>query len=330
MSYIEQYFGKKAENLTYQNIIDFFLVEREESDKLELKSFYSPDNEKEKVNGLLRSICAFLNSSGGLLIWGAPIGTIIDGRTEKVFTGNLSPVTTLYEKDAFVGKIADSITPSPNLFAFCRIENNGNYIYLIEVTQSEYSPHQFKNTYYMRIDGQTRPAPHHYIEALFKKITYPKLKASLTTKITSNLQNRFSFQINARIFNLSKLQQEHKLFYRLQTTQGFFFPYAIPNGTRKSQEISMTVMDTLYYYQPYIIGETLEMDLAQYQSPYLHFNISLFFGGERSPLLRNFYHYRLDVGNTMLEEIERTENQYLFEITENLGLSEDEVIRRQM
>ena len=89
-------------------------------------------------------------------------------------------------------------------------------------------------------------------------------------------------------------------------------------------------MDTLYYYQPYIIGETLEMDLAQYQSPYLHFNISLFFGGERSPLLRNFYHYRLDVGNTMLEEIERTENQYLFEITENLGLSEDEVIRRQM
>ena len=31
----------------------------------------------------------------------------------------------------------------------------------------------------MRLDGQTRNAPHHYIEALFKQIKFPNLKENL-------------------------------------------------------------------------------------------------------------------------------------------------------
>ena len=152
MNYILQYFGKAPQDLSYQDVIDFFAIEREESDKIEFKSFHTPiDNDREKENGVVRSICAFLNSSGGLLIWGAPVGQNVVGKTEKVFVGALSPVPRLIEKDYFISRITDSITPAPNNVSFYSLQDNGNYIYLIDVNQSDYSPHQFRNIYYMRI-----------------------------------------------------------------------------------------------------------------------------------------------------------------------------------
>src|SRR6187399_975460 len=114
MSYIQQYFGKAPQDLTYQDVTDFFSIEREESDKIEFKSYHAPgENDKEKENGIIRTVCAFLNSSGGLLIWGAPVGQNVAGKTEKVFVGALSPVTRLVEKDYFINRITDSTTPAP-------------------------------------------------------------------------------------------------------------------------------------------------------------------------------------------------------------------------
>jgi len=162
MSLLERYFGKPSDQIIYSDVEHFFEEEKEESDKIEFKAFHNPDESfKEKQNGILRSICAFLNSSGGIIIWGAPIGQFIEGKKEKVFQGNLSPSDNLIEKDSFINKITDSITPAPNKIKFIRLTHELNYLYLFEVEESEYSPHQFRNIYYMRIDGQTRPAPHH-------------------------------------------------------------------------------------------------------------------------------------------------------------------------
>jgi predicted HTH transcriptional regulator len=162
-SYVELYFGKSPADLSYQDVVDFFATPQEESDKIEFKSYHSPGNEndKEKENGVIRSACGFLNSSGGLVIWGAPVGQSVAGRTEKVFTGALSPVTKLIEKDAFINRITDSIAPAPSGVNFYTLLDNGNYVYIVEVPQSEYSPHQFKNIYYMRID--VKQGPHHTI-----------------------------------------------------------------------------------------------------------------------------------------------------------------------
>jgi hypothetical protein len=234
MSYIFQYFGKQPQDLVYQDIIDFFSTEKEESDKIEFKSYHSAaENDREKENGLIRSICAFLNPSGGLLIWGAPIGQNVAGRNEKVFIGALSPVTRLIEKDYFISRVTDSITPAPNAITLHTLEDNGNYVYLIDISQSEYSPHQFRNTYYMRIDGQTKPAPHHYIEALFKKITFPKLKGYITLNRFYHDGRFFYLEITAMIFNLSRLQNEYRCFYRIVVTHGVIFNGSL-NGNANS------------------------------------------------------------------------------------------------
>ena len=108
-----------------------------------------------------------MNSEGGLIIWGSPIGEYSDGSKEKVFEGALSPLDISLTKDSFINKVTDQITPSPRGIKFYKYSNNGKHVYLIEVEKSNFSPHQFEHNYFMRIDGQTKIAPHHYVEALF-------------------------------------------------------------------------------------------------------------------------------------------------------------------
>ena len=69
MNYFNQYFNKeKIEDITYDDVVSFFKEEKTESDKIEFKSFFSNEKEHEadKENAILKSICAFLNSEGGL------------------------------------------------------------------------------------------------------------------------------------------------------------------------------------------------------------------------------------------------------------------------
>ena len=42
--------------------------------------------------------------------------------------------------------------------------------------KSDYAPHQFNGKYYMRIDGHTITTPHHYVEALMRKLPIQDLK----------------------------------------------------------------------------------------------------------------------------------------------------------
>jgi hypothetical protein len=63
----------------------------------------------------------FLNSDGGIIIWGAPKGKKVPDKKEKVFQGEPDMVDYLYEKDAFISKIADSITPTPRAILFIKL-----------------------------------------------------------------------------------------------------------------------------------------------------------------------------------------------------------------
>ncbi|MEO6285564.1 MAG: ATP-binding protein [Dyadobacter sp.] len=80
MTYSQLFFRKRINELTYDDIKDFFRVAQEESDKLEFKSFGSdlnsrqPENPGQRVGRIVRTVCAMLNSMGGLIVWGAPIG----------------------------------------------------------------------------------------------------------------------------------------------------------------------------------------------------------------------------------------------------------------
>ena len=70
MDYCTTCFNKTLANLEYQDIENFFHEPREESTRLEFKSFPQKGDFNKCLEGVIIGICAFLNSEGGILIWG--------------------------------------------------------------------------------------------------------------------------------------------------------------------------------------------------------------------------------------------------------------------
>jgi len=338
MNYSKQYFGKELNELTYQDIEKFFVDEKDESDKIEFKSYHNPDekNHTEKENGVIRAICGLLNSEGGLVIWGAPIGQTIVGKKEKIFKGTLSPADKLVEKDSFISRVTDLITPSPKGIKFQPLEKAGQYIYIIEVEQSFYSPHQFRNVYYMRIDGQTKPAPHHFIEALFRKVTFPKLEGYIIIDSIKTDGQRYIMQISNMIFNKSKLQNEDDIYYRVIVTDGKFAQYGVYTGTDKIYTLeghelrNYNAKATLYYDEPLTNSEYVFINPFDLTKNNNECEIFFYFGGKKSPLMISQYKLRIvDIytkdTNTLFTSIE--ENIYAYENSDKIEMTNAEKMK---
>jgi len=337
MSYTRQYFGKELNELRYEDIEDFFFDSKDESDKIEFKSYYNLDEgtHREKESGVIRAICGLLNSEGGIIIWGAPIGQIVTGKKEKIFQGSLSPVDKLIEKDSFISRVTDLITPSPKGIKFQHLEKEGDNIYIIEVDQSFYSPHQFRNIYYMRIDGQTRPAPHHYIEALFRKVTFPRLQGYI--KINSIKSNGDGCVVNISniIFNMSKLQNEEDIYYRVIVTIGKFTKLGGGHGgnmiyTSEGHELTnFNAKETLYYNEPLTNSEDVVFNNQELMENNYKCEIFFYFGGKKSPLMTS--KYELNLGNPFTKDMNNLfstidENQHIYETGENIEITDAERI----
>lgn len=300
INYSQQYFGKDLNDISYENVVDFFIVEKEESDKIEFKAFHHKfGNVKKNLEGVTRGICAFLNSNGGILIWGAPLEQKIDERS--IFQGALSPVTELIEKDSLISKISDSITPLPVNINVNIIEREGNYLYVFEIQISNYSPHQFKNTYFARLDGQTKPAPHYLVEALFKKISYPNIEGYINLDRFGNLPNGQSFlDISILMFNFSELQNAHNLTYRLMCGQGIFAGSQNPNISKYyiykgHMYVHKDLNDILHFGAPDRNTQRIIFDMDKLADDHNYeMDLILTFGGKNSPL--KLSEYKLDFG----------------------------------
>jgi hypothetical protein len=286
----------------------------------------------------MRSICAFLNSGGGILIWGAPLGRAVEGRKEKIFQGELSPITHRIEKDSYINKISDSITPMPNNVMVFPLESEGRFICLFEVQDSEYSPHQFKNNYHMRLDGQTRIAPHHYIEALFRKITYPHLKGFIKLERLFHDKENVFLALTPLLFNLSKLQNEHNLYYRIVVTKGIFENSSVSTDADSPYRMGghekrvLKALDTMYYNEPYRSSEVIRFDYDTLQEADGKFEILLYFGGKLSPLRFSKYDLQIDLHNLNVKNLNELfikieENTYTYDHSTSLGKSDEERIK---
>ena len=95
---------------------------------------------------------------------------------KKFSGGELHPVYEIIEKDTLINKVSTPINALPIGIQVERFEKENKYVYVFEIQKSNYSPHQYNSRYYTRIDGQSIPAPHYLVEALFRKITYPNIE----------------------------------------------------------------------------------------------------------------------------------------------------------
>jgi len=220
------FFGKSLSDLTYADMIDFFFVDHGESNMIEFKAYSLQfGNFNQNIKGIIRAACGLLNSEGGIVIWGAPLGVADPTSGEKKFVGTLCPVPDYKEKDWMINKISDNITPLPIGIQIVVLQNSATEnIYIIEIQPSPYKPHQYDNTYWARLDGQTKPAPHYFIEALFRRISYPNIEGYIKIEKAGLVQNpsRYYLQVTICMFNFSQLQNEENIEVRLMTVPGKF------------------------------------------------------------------------------------------------------------
>lgn len=335
MEYSQLYFNKNLNDLIIEDIKDFFSQSREESDKLEFKSFSSRGNYEEMFNGICKGICAFLNSEGGLLIWGAPKGKIPVGKKEKAFEGDLEPINLILEKDALISKISDRITPLPSRLKVRIIEHLESCLCIFEIDKSEYSPHQFNNTYYMRIDGQSRPAPHHYVEALFRKVKYPNLEGFIKINETGTLRDDYFLNISIIVFNFSQLQNETNLTVSLICDLGYFKNHrADILGKRYNmnghQILLENTQEVLHFGNPFYEDDMLIFPKEGISQNNNRANLILTFGGKTSPMKSSEYvldFNNIDGNNPNMIIFQMNENVLTSEKQNQLGISKDEQLK---
>jgi hypothetical protein len=326
MEYSKTFFNKSLEDLNYQDIVDYFVEAKDESTTIEFKAFSAQyGNFTENLNGVIRGICAFLNSEGGILIWGAPEGVKPPGNDSKIFQGVLSPLSELKEKDWLINKISDLITPLPIGINVKLLENATDILYVFEIQPSNYSPHQFKNTYWSRLDGQTKPAPHYLIEALFKKIRYPNIEGYITLNEIAHNGVKYFLDISIFIFNFTPLQNEENISFRLMCPQGIFWRSQDQNYSHMylddgHQLVFKDFIDVLHFGAPTMHIEKLVFNPHELLSKFNNkIDFLLSFGGKNSPLKTSSY--TLDFSK--IDWNKAIDPNYLFSTIEENVLSAD-------
>lgn len=150
-----------------------YLKERE-TNKYEFKTL-ADISDNTKLNGILgKQISAFANSGGGYLILG-----IVDEKRSSDGTIQFQACpklegTTSY-KDYLSLKINSCVEYplSDYQIRAIRISHSDDVIYVVKIGDSLSAPHQSKNDrkYYQRLDGQSKDAPHFYLELLRNRFT---------------------------------------------------------------------------------------------------------------------------------------------------------------
>lgn len=325
-------FGKTLTDLSYTDVSDFFNNEYGESNNVEYKAF-SPTygNFNSNLKGIIRAICGLLNSDGGIVIWGAPLGVVDPITREKKFIGALSPVPDFKEKDWIINKISDNITPLPIGIRVAVLSQASNEnLYVFEVQPSPYKPHQFENTYLVRLDGQTKPAPHYFVEALFRRITYPNIEAYIKFNSAGVIQNPSRYYVNLTIFlfNFSSLQNEEDIIYRLMVVPG-----KIQSRMESSDPYNLTGEESLLHFgTPIMSNQIVFLSPQELTNNNFQLHLVLTIAGKKSPAKSsdytlNFSNINLSNPNDTSNLIMSEENNVLFfERQEQLGTTKERTL----
>ena len=214
MTFSEHHLGKSIETLDFDvDIEPFIRREIPEGQNMEYKSLGSPLWEHGDV------ISAYLNSGGGLLIIGTPIEveiTLPGGRKARVCRGPFTPLPAISKDDARRSLIS-KVSPLPAGVLVNPVPCVGGCVLVVDVSSSDYPPHQNDGTYWIRLDGETRRAPHALVESLFLQRRGPNLECRLEIsdcrmaddRKPSDFKDRWDIRLKVVLINNSRNIAEH-------------------------------------------------------------------------------------------------------------------------
>lgn len=176
MTFSKHFFGKSLKKVTIPDLKKLIVTDKTpESDILEYKSQIKNFSEYSE------DIVAFLNVSGGLLILGTPKEEYVnpnDKKRGKICKGGFV-FHKFMPKDQLRNQLLGSIEPLPTGVEIHTVKDGGDEnkcVTVIDIPKSQYPPHQSRGAYYVRLDGETRKAPHGIVEALFRYRKGPLLQ----------------------------------------------------------------------------------------------------------------------------------------------------------
>lgn len=209
-------------------------------------------------------------------------------------------------------------------------------ICVFEIQKSNYSPHQTDNIYYMRLDGQNVPAPHYFVEAMFRQVKYPNIEGYLKFHGVSRVHNSiYSLTVEAFIFNQSPFQNETQVHLSLANDVGSISgnsnninPKIVYWNNGRAVKYK-DVMSVLHYGSPLSKFISIEVPLGQIPG---EINVQLFFGGKNSPQKVSEYKCALTFseelnGAIKCEIIELNENIHMHDLPQ-AALSKAEMLKR--
>lgn len=300
-------FSRDLYELDYDFLVDFFSTSKEESLTLEFKSYDTRGNYKEKEEAIKRAVCGMLNSEGGIIIWGAPQESK-DEKNNTSAIGNLTPFESPLDRDRFINILSSSIIPLPVGIRVEVLKNeNQQSVFVIEVEKAIEKPYQFDNRYYIRLDGQTRIAPHYLVSALMKGINFPILSGHLRLKNITHDGLNVILSFRNVLFNTSAYNNEINLQLRFVVSIGNLLINGKYRGDRYVHNMSL-----LSYGTPHCTDFELGLPAAQFIG---EISILFQFGGEKSPSKMSTYTYRF---NNLRTGLVHNENLYLVEKKENI------------
>lgn len=316
MKYSNVIFNKDLFDLELSDLEFFFETSKEENLNLEFKSFVNQGEYSKKEDAVKKAVCGLLNSEGGIVIWGAPIEVKdLQGNTSAV--GALTPFQSQLDKDRLINIFSSTISPMPIGIRVQVLKNAiGESIFIIEVEKSIERPHQYDNRYYVRLDGQTRIAPHYLISALMKSTDFPVLRGHIRLKRIENDGNNFLIHFKKLLFNTSIYNNEKNITMRIVAMPGVIIVNDVNHGAFYNLNYPL-----LSNGGPLLSNFILKIPSNLIQK---EINIVFQFGGEKSPSKISTYKYsvyqNLISGNIQNEEnylIEKSENKIPSESSDN-------------
>lgn len=312
IDYCTRIFGKSLRELSYQDIENYFIEPKEENEYLEFKSGQG-DFENSFINNIIRTIVGFLNSSGGVLIWGSPKDTSPKKGELKVTVGDLIPLTISKAKDDLINRISTSISYMPKGINVEKLEKEGKFVYIFEIQESVSKPHQYseKGIYYIRLDGQTKPAPHYIIDALFKQVKLAEIEGIINF-ISSQIHNKkLVIEFECILKNNSRYIVGTGMYTQLSLSFGKF----VENGQK---EYSISEEYSIHYGPTKNIYSKIIIELSEIYDNNNDFMISLYFAGLNTIAKASIYEIDLEkiIQNQPLDK-EFELKEYITKFNEN-------------
>src|SRR5262245_52903673 len=162
----------KRDSWTEDQVSALPLGEHDAFDRKSGRLLSDPDFEKD----VGKALSAFANSGGGHLLLGVQDDGIFDGVPAMTKQGKTTTrewleqkIPALLDRPLQDFKVHEVVPSSPSGIP------SGKVVIVIDVGDSNLAPHQntSNHIYYFRVGGHSKPAPHFYLDILWRRVTFP-------------------------------------------------------------------------------------------------------------------------------------------------------------